>query len=408
LWSWSPLKFATTFLNRGFAPDYVDEGPIRAISQAANQLAGLDWTRTRFSAYDGDPRRLKGYLLNGDTLINSTGNGTLGRVGYFTQGPDNVPCVADGHVSVARADRRIVEPRYLYYWLSSALFYNFIYSVLVVGATNQIELNREGLAGAPIALPPLDEQRRIANFLDAETARIDQLDTLQRSVLAKLNQRDRAVRDSLIDRLADIVGELPLRRYSSKIEQGSSPTCENHPRDPGEWGVLKLSAVKQGRFYPDENKQLPGEIEPMREYEVRDGDLLVSRANTPELVGDVAVASSAGERLLLPDLIYRVGLDQKISAEFVAQVLLSSRVRTLIQATARGSSQSMVKLRGEDIKEWPVPRANTEQQAEVVAAINDQLLASDKLRSTIDRQLELLAERRQALITAAVTGGIAV
>jgi type I restriction enzyme, S subunit len=407
-WSWAPLKFATTFLNRGFAPDYVDAGPIRAISQAANQLAGLDWTRTRFSAYDGDPRRLKGYLLNGDTLINSTGNGTLGRVGYFTQGPDDMPCVADGHVTVARADRQIVEPRYLYYWLGSALFHNFIYSALVVGATNQIELNREGLAGAPIALPPLDEQQRIADFLDAETTQIDQLDTLQRSVLAKLNQRDRAVRDSLIDRLANTVGDLPLRRYSSKIEQGSSPTCESHPRDPGEWGVLKLSAVKQGRFYPDENKQLPADIEPMREYEVHDGDLLVTRANTPELVGDAAVASSAGERLLLPDLIYRVGLNQKISAEFVAQVLLSSRVRSLIQATARGSSQSMVKLRGEDIKEWPVPRANAEQQAEVVATINDQLLASDKLRSTIDRQLELLAERRRTLITAAVTGGIPV
>jgi type I restriction enzyme S subunit len=68
----------------------------------------------------------------------------------------------------------------------------------------------------------------------------------------------------------------------------------------------------------------------------------------------------------------------------------------------------MVKLRGEDIREWPVPRADAGEQARLVAEIDDQLRSSDKLRATINRQLALLAERRQALITAAVTGGIAV
>jgi type I restriction enzyme S subunit len=256
--------------------------------------------------------------------------------------------------------------------------------------------------------PPLDEQRHVANFLDAETARIDRLSTLQTTVLEKLDQRDRAVRDSLVDSLADQIGELPLRRFASKIEQGSSPSCENHPRESDRWGVLKLSAVKNGRFYPEENKQLPDDIEPSREYEVRDGDLLVSRANTPELVGDVAVATEAGHGLLLPDLIYRVGLGREIEADFAAQVFLSTRVRSLIQATARGSSQSMVKLRGEDIREWPVPRATVQQQRTLVSAVTEQLVSSAKLRATVQRQLALLEERRQALITAAVTGGISV
>ena len=135
---------------------------------------------------------------------------------------------------------------------------------------------------------------------------------------------------------------------------------------------------------------------------------LVSRANTPELVGDVAVATNAGRGLLLPDLIYRVGLGRDIEADFAAQIFLSTRVRSLIQATARGSSQSMVKLRGEDIREWPVPRATVQQQRALVSAVTEQLNSSARLRATVERQLELLAERRQALITAAVTGGIAV
>jgi type I restriction enzyme S subunit len=212
----------------------------------------------------------------------------------------------------------------------------------------------------------------------------------------------------LVDDLVSEVGELPLRRFASTIEQGTSPVCENYARELDRWGVLKLSAVKQGRFFPEENKQLPEEIEPVRQYEIHDGDLLVTRANTPDLVGDVAVAKGASPRLLLPDLIYRVGLDRKISADFAAQVFLSTRVRSLITATARGSSQSMVKLRGEDIREWPIPRADVKQQAELVAAITEQLESTAKLKAAIDRQLSLLAERRQALITAAVTGQIEV
>lgn len=298
--------------------------------------------------------------------------------------------------------------RYLHFLLISSPYLAELTRLSKFMPPSQFDIPWDMLRTLPLLRPPLDEQRRIADFLGGETARIDHLAGLQQSVLEKIHQRDRAVRDNLVDEIAEKTGELPLRRFSPRIEQGSSPSCENHPREPGEWGVLKLSAVKQGRFFPGENKQLPGDIEPLVEYEVHERDLLVTRANTPELVGDVAVVSGADRRLLLPDLIYRVSLDRRIAVDFISHVFLSTRVRSLIQATARGSSQSMVKLRGEDIREWPVPRADAAQQARVVAEIEDQLQSSDKLRTVINRQLALLAERRQAVITAAVTGGITV
>jgi type I restriction enzyme, S subunit len=340
-------------------------------------------------------------LQLGDVLLAKDGN-TLGITNIVRELPR--PATVNGSIAVLRPFD--IEPRFLRYALAGSSTQGMIDAIK--GGMGVPHLFQWDIKRLPLDLPPLDEQRRIADFLDAETARIDKLAGLQQSVLEKIHQRDRAVRDNLVDDLVEKVGELPLRRYPPRIEQGSSPSCENHPREPGQWGVLKLSAIKQGKFFPDENKQLPDDIEPVLEYEVRDGDLLVTRANTPELVGDTAVVSGVGQRLLLPDLIYRVGLDQRITAEFAAQVFLSTRVRSLIQATARGSSQSMVKLRGEDIREWPVPRADAEEQARLVAAIDDQLQSSDKLRTTINRQLALLAERRQALITAAVTGGITV
>ncbi|MGO4631917.1 restriction endonuclease subunit S [Streptomyces sp. 2RAF24] len=404
-WAAAPLKRVTSVLNRGSAPNYVDDGPVRAISQAANQAGGLDWSRTRFHDFAGDPLTLKGSLRPGDVLINSTGTGTLGRVGYFAGASDEIPCMADSHVTVARAEAGKLDSRFAYYWLGSVAFYHYIYTALVVGATNQIELNRDRLGDAPVPLPPLEEQRRIADFLDTQTTRIDRLAVLRDSLKDRLDERDRALRDGLVNRLAEKAGEAPLRRFTTRIEQGASPQCDAVPREnDGEWGVLKLSAVKRGRFDPAENKRLPADVDPAVAYQVRPGDLLVTRANTPGLVGDAAVVVGEQRKLLLPDLIYRVGLMPEMNAHFVAQVALSGRVRSLIEAVARGSSQSMVKLRGEDIKAWPVPLASSAQQTALVEQLRCGMEATGSLRSVIARQAALLAERRQALITAAVTG----
>ncbi|MFC9487250.1 restriction endonuclease subunit S, partial [Streptomyces hydrogenans] len=178
----------TTKLHRGTAPVYIEDGPVRAISQATNQESGLDWSRTRYHDFLGNPAELKGYLYPCDVLINSTGTGTLGRVGYFTSPPDGVPCMADGHITIVRARRTDLDSRFAYYWLGSQPFQEFIYAALVVGATNQIELNRDRLSEAPVPLPPLSEQRRIADFLDAETARIDRICLLSKRQIAALHE----------------------------------------------------------------------------------------------------------------------------------------------------------------------------------------------------------------------------
>ncbi|QYC39084.1 Type-1 restriction enzyme EcoKI specificity protein [Nonomuraea coxensis DSM 45129] len=298
--------------------------------------------------------------------------------------------------------KECIDSRFLSYYCHSQRFIDDIVARSV--GVSYPAINPSEISALPISLPRMDEQRRIADFLDAETARIDRLSTLQAEAIKRLGERDTALRDALVDALFEDVGEIPLRRLSTFIEQGTSPQCEAAPCEPGEWGILKLSAVKRGAFDPLENKRLPDDVEPARVNEVRPGDFLVTRANTPNLVGDVAVVNGVCEKLLLPDLIYRVGLTEGVIPEFVAQVAMSSRVRAFIQAVARGSSQSMVKLRGEDIRAWPIPAAAITQQEALVVRVREGTSATALLRTTMKRQLTLLAERRQALITAAVTG----
>lgn len=395
-WSWSPLKFTTTFLNRGSAPDYVDEGPVRAISQAANQLTGLDWTRTRFSAHVGDPRRLRGYLLSGDSLINSTGNGTLGRVGYFAQGPDDIPCVADGHVTVARADRRIVEPRYLHYWLSSTLFYNFIYSALVVGATNQIELNREGLAGAPVALPPLDEQRRIAEFLDGETARIDRLTNAQLRALDLLEERAESRIREVIGRSCLVMkgGEpvTQLRHVVQKLARPVAPTDEviTAFRD----GQVTARSIRRSEGYT-----VSASSEPQGQG-VEVGDIVIHGLDG--FAGAIGDSEASGNCSPVYHVCLPVDGGNAAFYGRLLKLLARDDYLALYGVSARE--------RAVDFRNWkvfgraPIPRVEPSVQHE----IGNMITKIRPLREEVERFNERLAERRQALITAAVTGGITV
>lgn len=189
-----------------------------------------------------------------------------------------------------------------------------------------------------------------------------------------------------------------------RVEQGVSPQCDNIEAEREEWGVLKVSAVKGGRFLPGENKRLPDDLLPERRYEIRDGDLLITRANTPLLVGAVGVARNPRARLLLCDKIFRVEVASELDKEFLTQVVSGSRVRALCAAASHGTSQSMANLKVGEIKEWPIPVVPREEQQRVVGLLRKSQEQAEKLRSAIQRQLELLEERKRALITAAVTG----
>ncbi|MES4880322.1 restriction endonuclease subunit S [Streptomyces sp. NPDC000349] len=255
-----------------------------------------------------------------------------------------------------------------------------------------------------VPLPPREEQRRIADFLDAETARIDRLIQLQCLTMNKLDEREMAQLDSAVDELLDRWGTVPLRRFLRSVDQGTSPQADAFPAGPDEWGVLKVSSLRPGRFFPDANKRLPADLQPDVKNEVRAGDLLITRANTPQLVGSTAVVPQTRGKLLLSDKIFRVLLDQRITAEFVAMVARGSRIRGLCSASSNGASQSMANIRFEEVKAWPIPAATLDAQHEVVKQFDQQRSALDELRTMIERQISLLTERRQALITAAVTG----
>ncbi|MET8331103.1 restriction endonuclease subunit S [Streptomyces sp. NPDC005181] len=339
-------------------------------------------------------------LEEGDLLLSRSG--TPPGQSYLVRAVDEGATFA-GYLVRFRPQQG-VDPRFLAYVARSAPFQHKIRSESVASTIQNF--NAERYANLEFRAPDSAEQRRIADFLDAETTRIDQLSSLQQQVMRRLDEREAAQLDLAIDDLVERHGTVPLRRFLWGVDQGSSPQCEAVPAKDDEWGVLKVSCLRPGLFLPHENKRLPDGVSSDRTSEVREGDLLITRANTPQLVGSTAVVHKVRSKLLLSDKIFRVRLSQGISPDFVATVARGSRIRALCAAGSNGVSQSMANIRFEEVKAWPLPAVGPDLQRDLVARISHGRVQLDALRPKVNRQLDLLAERRQALITAAVTGQI--
>ena len=201
-------------------------------------------------------------------------------------------------------------------------------------------LNREDAYRQRLLLPPLDEQRRIAAILD----QADALRAKRRQVLAHLDALNQSI-------FHDMFGDLvhgnwqvePLGLLSPRIDSGTSPVCETRAALPGEWGVLKLGAVTYGEFRGSENKAYLGDVTSMLGNEVKPGDVLMTRKNTRDLVGAVAVVEDhVISGLLIPDLVFRLHLDrERLDAEYFHTLMMTPVKRAIVKTLASGSAGSM-------------------------------------------------------------------
>ncbi len=275
-------------------------------------------------------------------------------------------------------------------------------------SNTQDNLNAEQVGNLYFPVLPVETQRAIADYLDTETSRIDTLIIKKRRMIELLDERVRSRRDQWFENLSSTYGVVSLRRRWSLIEQGWSPVCDSEPAEADEWGVIKTSAVSTGVFVPDNNKRLPADKDPDMRWMLRDGDLLVTRGSgSRSMVGKACVARVGRRKLTLSDLVYRVRL-VRTSPDFVAAATSSSAARSQIEGSIRTDVGQTLKVRRDDLASVRIPAVPYKFQAREVRDLARRISPLQKAERLIEKQLELLAERRQALITKAVTGELTV
>jgi type I restriction enzyme, S subunit len=284
-----------------------------------------------------------------------------------------------------------------------------------------MELSGDALAAISVLRPPLEEQRRIADFLEAETVRIDGIVTAQHKVRTLLLER-RANRVFGLVTGADAADRMP-----SQLAWATSL--------PAAWRSVKLghfarmgSGHTPSRSHPEwwEDCTIPwittGEVSQVRE------DRREVLTDTRECISEIGMANSAAAlhpketvvlcRTASAGYSAVMGKDMATSQDFVTWTCgpdldpyyllwcLRAMRADLLGRLAMGSTHKTIYV--PDLQALRVPLPPLSEQHRIVAAIRASNAAIDAALDVIDRQAELLAERRQALITAAVTGGITV
>ena len=401
--------------------------PVSPNDQSVPYLKALNvqWNKivikkpTYMWASEHDIRQLD--LKVGDLLVCEGG-----EVGRAASVESNLPenCIFQNALHRVRP-AQIGNNRFLYYCLQQAA--NAGWFDVICNRATIAHFTVEKFKELRVFLPSVDEQKRLAGYLDRETSYIDSLIAEKEQMLVLLEEKRAALISQAVTRGLnpdvdfifsglDWLGEIPedwkvlrLKFLVNNIDQGSSPQCYSFPAELGEWGVLKTGCVNGGSFRETENKALPNNIEPFAISEIKVDDVLMSRASgSIELIGSVACVESAPQsRLLLSDKIYRLNLKRKLIAPFFMVCLMGSKyIRHQIKSVISGAEGLANNIAKSDILEFKVAVPPLREQQEIIDHIKSEKASISEITGATRSSIELLKERRAALITAAVTGEI--
>jgi len=298
-----------------------------------------------------------------------------------------------------------VEPRFALYYFLARPFHTF--ATVISMRVKMPKVNREELADAPWLMPPLEEQRAIADYLDRETASIHTLIEEQQRLIEMLRER----RQDLI-RVAVLGSENPFAPSA-----GAVFTAIGH-----HFSVSLGKMLDAGKVIRADDEMLPY----IRAGNIQDAGLSLNDVNEMPY----SAAEAANLNLLAGDLLVveggAVGTNVVIredmpgwsfqktanrlrpldgwSSAWLGYVLRTYRDIGVIDIVCNKST--IPHLTAEKLRAMRVPSVPPDEQLRVTARLDQETAKIDTLMAETERFIEIVRERQSALITAAVTGQI--
>ncbi len=369
--------------------------------------------RQDFMRATASPEQVAAFRLKPGDIVITKDSESVDDIGIPTFVQESASDLVCGyHLAVIRPRQRIVSGRFLF-WVMASSSTRSQFEVAATGIT-RFGLRTDAIGNAALDLPPLPMQRAIADFLDAETARIDALMAKKRKQSALIDDRwiafvtDR-VRGSHIASVycrasgVDWIGKLPEewgtpsigmmfdvelgKMLDQRVAEGGNqrPYLRNQNV---QWDSFDLKDVATMHFEPDEYER----------FTVRKGDLLVCEGGD---VGRAAMWSSDTD-IHYQKALHRVRPRTTAPPRFLMYILWAAA--SLGVFTIEGNQSTIVHLTREQLRAHRVPWPPEEQQRQIVAELDKARAKMRDIQERWARQISLLVEHRQALITAAVTG----
>lgn len=281
-WEWVRLEdLVIKDIKRGKSPTYTQKSGTLVFAQKCNTKAGvinlslaLFLDEAKLSKYPESE-----FMRDCDIVINSTGNGTLGRVGIYrdSDNPNKLPVVPDSHVTVIRVGEK-VSVEYVFYCLKH---YQPLLEKLCSGSTNQTELSASTVKSLLFPLPPLAEQKRIVAKIEELMPLVDRYEKAW-SRLEDFNKRfpvdmqksllQMAIQGKLVEQRADegTAAELLEKILAAKNAKDSKGKGEkSHAKSAKS---AKVGSRVSREEIPDDEKpfDIPESWEWVRLYEIAD------------------------------------------------------------------------------------------------------------------------------------------
>lgn len=198
-----------------------------------------------------------------------------------------------------------------------------------------------------------------------------------------------------------------LKQVTISVTSGVSVNASDAGAEPHQFGVLKTSAVCGGKFFPEENKTVWESEADRLACPVTRNSLIMSRMNTPSLVGESGYVAQDFPTLFLPDRLWKLVFDNEtVFTPYISHVLSSSGARQALSCMATGTSPSMKNLSIEEMGNLPVPLPALDEQKLIATYLDRETARIDRLIAAKERMLALLEEKRAALVSRVVTRGL--
>ena len=403
---------------------------LRSTEQTVDGGWGIEAPATRMLS----PRDKARALLEVGDLVVTTSSGSkfhIGKTSLVTVEVSDLNACFSNFMQRLRC-RSAFDPRLVWYLLNSPvgrqqLVFN---SNTTTGLAN---LNGTILGEVVTPVPPVEEQRVIAEYLDRETERIDALVAKKRRLIERLHEYRTALitrtvtrglppetaRASGLDpspRLkpsgVEWLGMVPVHWEVTRIAAAARPGPDSFT--DGDWVELPYitdSGIRliqtgnvgigqyreQGYRYIDESS-----FDELRCTEIDPGDVLICRLADP--VGRACLAPDLGVRMITSVDVCILKLSEQISAGYLVFLLSSKQYLDYVESLVRGGTRDRISRSMLGAIKIPSPPA-AEQRA-IAAYLKRETSAIDRSATTIAKAIERLLEYRAALITAAVTGDV--
>lgn len=423
-WKTVPLKSVAHYsVSNVDKHSFAHEIPVRLCNYTdvyKNDFITLDMPLMKATATEAEIEKF--HLEIGDVVITKDSEtwNDIAIPTYISETADDLVC--GYHLGILRANRSVLLPQFLFRLMQSRPV--TLQLELESKGVTRVGLPKEATGSATIPLPPLETQQKIADFLDRETARIDDLISEKKHMLKLLKEKRSAVISQAVtqglnpsalmkDSGTEWIGmipehwESPCIKHTASIGNGSTPRVDNtdywaNEKDGFPWlnssTVNDMQVTKASRF--------------VSEIALKECHLPII---TPPaiLVGITGQGRTRGKATLLnftatinQHVAFLKPNKNKLNPEFLQLIL--TKAYHFLRSESDGAGSTKGAITCEQLSNIKIALPPLDEQNQIVLKIKQQTEKNETIEKELKNSIILLNERRSALITAAVTGQITI